>query len=137
MSQKKSFLLLSQCVRSKRNVKSLNGSYYTTARLHFGAKNREKKFKPFGQTPPPYLGSWNNIPGTPCFGLDSPPLPRVTEQHPRYPLYEAWETAIRQTMVGQRTVSSTPPLYPPKKEMSDRKKRKLARGMKDTHVYRM
>ena len=51
---KKLFLLLSQCVRSKRNVKSLTGSYYTTARLHFGLKigKKVKKFKPFGQTPP-------------------------------------------------------------------------------------
>ena len=51
---KKSFLLLSQCARSKRNVKSLNGSYYTTTRLHFGLKigKKVKKFKPFRQTPP-------------------------------------------------------------------------------------
>ena len=62
-----SFLLLSQCARSKRNVKSLNGSYYTTVRLHFKLRigKKVKKFKPFGQTPP---------------------LPQVTEQHPRYPL---------------------------------------------------
>ena len=65
---KKSFLLLSQCARSKRNVKSQNGSSCTTVRLHFGLRigKKVKKFKPFGQTPPP--------------------LPRVTEQHSGYPL---------------------------------------------------
>ena len=68
VSQKKD-LLLSQCARSKIIVKSLKGSYYTTARLHFGLKIGKivKKFKPFRQTP-------------------LPPLPQVMKQHPRYSL---------------------------------------------------
>ena len=90
---KKLFLLLSQCARSKRNVKSLKRGYYTTMGLQFGLKIGKivKKIKPFGQTP----------------------LPWVTEQHPRYPLVFLMPAWLWHDIINQTFVFTELEYYPP------------------------